>query len=111
MNRLERGKMVMAMDTVARALNDEEVFEYWLTMGVADGDITDETTPMDEDLDCYCDDESFRELMFTFSKLMKSATQDGASGVFYVDRIVGKKYTPKSLRSRREERIEYENLS
>lgn len=96
MNKIERGKMVIAMETVARALNDEDVFEYWLTMGVADGDIDENTKPTDDILDSYTDDESFRELMFTFAKLMKRATADGASGTFYVDKIVGKKFSPNA---------------
>ena len=85
MNKQERIKMVRAMETIARCVNDEEVFDYWLTMGVADGDITDATT--DEDLECYVDDESFAELMSVFLKLMSGAKK---SGGLYFDRVVSK---------------------
>ena len=39
MNRLERAKMVKAMEFIARQINDENVFEGWLMEGVADEDI------------------------------------------------------------------------
>ena len=40
----ERAKVVRAMDLLCRCINDEEVFMPWLMVGVADGDITKETT-------------------------------------------------------------------
>lgn len=39
MNRIERIKMVKAMEFIARQVNDENVFERWLIGGVSDGDI------------------------------------------------------------------------
>jgi hypothetical protein len=44
MNKNERIKVVKAMETLARSINDERVFSTWLLIGVADGDI-DENTP------------------------------------------------------------------
>lgn len=85
MDRLKRGKMVLAMERIARAVNDEEVFEYWLAYGVADGDIDDSTTPEDEILDCYCEDGTFRDLMDAFLHLMRGARK---SGGLYVDNVV-----------------------
>ena len=79
----ERAEVVKAMETIARCVNNEDVFEYWLSMGVADGDINEDTT--DEDLECYCKDNNFRELMTTFLKVMKRA---GASGGLYADGVV-----------------------
>ena len=38
-NMRDRLKMVKAMEFIARQINDEEVFESWLVMGVADDDI------------------------------------------------------------------------
>ena len=35
----DRVKMVKAMEYIARQVNDERVFDYWLSLGVADGDI------------------------------------------------------------------------
>lgn len=80
-----RIKVVRAMETLARAVNDERVFEHWLMLGVADGDI-DETTE-DEELEFYIDDENFAELMGTFLNVMKNAYK---SGGLYVDGIISK---------------------
>ena len=52
---------------------------------VADGDITKETT--DEDLEYYCEDDNFAELMYYFLRRMKAAEADG----LYVDGVVSKK--------------------
>ena len=35
----ERIKAVKAMEFLARQINNENIFESWLTMGPADGDI------------------------------------------------------------------------
>lgn len=78
----ERINMVRAMETIARSVNDESAFDLWLYLGVADGDIDDDTT--DEELEDYCDDETFAELMDTFLKLMARAKK---SGGLYCDGI------------------------
>lgn len=71
-----RARVVRAMEEIARCVNDEELFVgLWLSLGIADGDITQETT--DEDLEGYCDNESFKDLMYTFLKLMEAAREDG----------------------------------
>ena len=77
-----RVNMVRAMETIARCTNDESAFNLWLSMGVADGDIDEETT--DEDLEYYCDDVTFAELMDTFLHLMSRARK---SGGLYCDGI------------------------
>lgn len=82
MNLKKRAEVVRAMDTLCRAINDDEVFMSWLTIGVADGDITSETT--DEDLEDYCEDEEFAELMLHFLFCMKAAGKDG----LYVDGVL-----------------------
>ena len=84
MNLKTRAKVVRAMDTMCRCINDEEVFMPWLMVGVADGDITKETT--DEDLEYYCEDDNFAELMYYFLRRMKAAEKDG----LYVDGVVSK---------------------
>ena len=81
----ERAKVVRAMDLLCRCINDEDVFMPWLYVGVADGDITSETT--DEDLEYYCEDDNFSELMWLFLVRMEHAAKDG----LYVDRVVSKK--------------------
>lgn len=85
MNLKTRAEMVRAMETVARAVNDEEVFEAWLVMCVADGDIDDDTT--DEDLEYYCEDETFADLMERFLDLMTKAKKNGG---LYIDKVVSK---------------------
>lgn len=87
MNRSEREKMLRAMETVARALNDEGVFEYWLVAGPGDGEIED-GEPVD---DYYLKDEVFADMMDSFARLMKKATRkDEYKGAFYVDGILSK---------------------
>lgn len=85
MNLSRRAKVVRAMETIARCVNDEEVFYRWLLCGVADGDIDDDTT--DEDLEYYCEDKTFADLMERFLDLMTAAKK---SGGLYEDRIVSK---------------------
>lgn len=85
MNLKTRAEMVRAMETVARAVNDEEVFEDWLVMCVADGDIDDDTT--DEDLEYYCEDETFADFMERFLDLMTKAKKNGG---LYIDKVVSK---------------------
>ena len=80
-----RTEVVRAMETLARCINDEDVFEGWLICGVADGDI-DHTTE-DEELEYYIEDETFAELMGTFLNVMARAKK---SGGLYVDGVVSK---------------------
>lgn len=81
----ERIKMVRAMDTIIRNLNDEDYIIPWLICGVADGDITDNTT--DEELEYYCENDIFSELMELFLKIIKNATKDGVKATLYCDGI------------------------
>ena len=85
MNLSRRAKVVRAMETIARCVNDEEVFYPWLLCGVADGDVDDDTT--DEDLEYYCEDKTFADLMERFLDLMTAAKK---SGGLYEDKIVSK---------------------
>lgn len=85
-NKKERIEVVRAMETLARSINDESVFMHWLALGVADGDIV-ENTP-DEELDFYVEDDvRFADLMHTFLRCMHRAYQ---SGGLYVDKVVSK---------------------
>ena len=89
MNIPERIKMVKAMEFIARQINDELVFDHWLTGGVADGDIEygDLTVNADdaELLDYYLEDENFKDLMQLFLRLMASAKKNGG---LYADGVV-----------------------
>lgn len=84
MNKQERYEMIRAMETIARCVNDEYVFELWLLYGVADGDIDEDTTP--DDLESYMEDDEFSDLMTTFLTVMKHAYKDG----LYCDGIASK---------------------
>jgi len=81
----ERAKVVRAMDLLCRSMNDEELLVAWLMVGVADGDITSETT--DEDLEYYCEDDTFGELMYYFLRRMKLANKYGG---LYVDGVASR---------------------
>jgi len=83
-NLLKRAEVVKAMDTMARCINNGDVFEPWLMCGVADGDIKDNTS-LDEIVETgYCEDVVFKDLMTLFLKLMNRASVDG----LYTDGIV-----------------------
>lgn len=93
-NKLERIKMVMAMEFIARHVNDETQFEPWLIYGVADGDIpygaTNVTSgsQVEAELSCYYeDDEDFARLMQTFLSIMEEAADYGG---LYCDKVVSK---------------------
>lgn len=84
---IDRLKCVKAMEFLARQINDEEVFDGWLMMGVADGDIEygdlniDETN-LDADTNAEAmwwaeDEENFCDLMTQFLICMKNAWKSG----------------------------------
>lgn len=89
MKKVERIKMVKAMEYIARQVNDEEVFMGWLMVGVADGDIRygDLSVEDDDSAEYYTEDKNFSELMTTFLRLMSEAYK---SGGLYCDRVVSK---------------------
>lgn len=80
----ERIKMIRAMELLARAVNDEEVFYSWLLCGVADGDIAPDGSTPDEELVDYTEDDTFAEVMGTFLRVMSRARK---SGGLYFDNI------------------------
>lgn len=82
-NTKKRLEVVRAMETLARCINDEDIFESWLMVGVADGDIQEDTP--DEYLEYYAEDKNFSELMDLFLRLMSRAKEDGG---LYCDGIV-----------------------
>ena len=91
MNKVERIKMVKAMEFICRQVNNEEVFEEWLIDGVADGDIeygnlSVEVGDFDDwSVSYYTEDEHFKDLMKTFLNVMKNARKDGG---LYCDNVV-----------------------
>jgi len=82
--------MVKAMEFIARRINDEEVFEHWLNLGVAEGDIPHiylTSDDSDENLESYIEDDNFQDLMQVFLFCMRKAYK---SGGLYCDGIVSK---------------------
>ena len=84
----ERIEVLRAMETIARAINHEGIFETWLILGVADGDI-DETTTDEELMDYIEDNKTFGELMSTFTGMMKKVHNNGG---LYVDGVASDRY-------------------
>lgn len=85
MNIYKRIEFVKAMEMLARAINDGSVFQTWLNIGVADGDITENS--VSDDIEYYTDNETFADLMDTFLLIMENAKK---SGGLYFDGIVSK---------------------
>lgn len=74
---LERAKMVLAMEYIARQINDEEVFEAWLIDGVPDGDISYGSFDISEVDEYWLEDDHFADLMDEFLSVMKAAKRSG----------------------------------
>lgn len=84
MNAKERIDALRAMELLVRSVNVEDYLENWLMEGVADGDITEETTD-EELLDYVEDDKNFADIMSVFLYIMHLAYKDGG---LYVDKVV-----------------------
>lgn len=83
----DRRKAIVAMEFLARQVNDEEVFESWLMDGVADGDIEYGSFDIADIDEYYLEDDNFEELMTNFLLLMRGAFN---SGGLYCGGIVSK---------------------
>lgn len=81
MNKVERLKLVKAMEYIARQVNDELVFDGWLMLGVADEDIVygdfDVSCESADRLSYYLEDEELQDLMSLFLTVMVKARQSG----------------------------------
>ena len=73
---INRIEFVKAMDMIARSVNDEEILEQWLTFGVADEDIN-EDTPDEYIADMYCEPDCMKSLLDTFLSVMTKARKSG----------------------------------
>lgn len=85
MKEIERRKMVLAMEYIARQINNEDVFEGWLMNGVADGDIPYGSIDVEDVDEYYIEDNHFKELMGCFLRRMSAANK---SEGLYCDNIV-----------------------
>ena len=88
MNEIARKKMVVAMEYIARQINDEDIFMSWLMCGVADGDIKSDSLDLDEVDDWYIGDDTFKDLMECFLGCMARASKDGG---LYCDKVVAER--------------------
>ena len=83
----ERKKMVLAMEYIARQVNDENKFMRWLYGGVADGDIEYGDFDIDNVDESYIEEETFSDLMTCFLRTMVGAWN---SGGLWCGRVVSK---------------------
>lgn len=85
-NMMERVRMVKAMEYIVRQVNDERVRNRWRMNGVAYGIEYGDFAPVDDNMDCYCEDnDNFAELMDCFLRVMRLASYTGGlycNGVF-----------------------------
>lgn len=87
MDIIKRAKMVVCMEYIARAINNEDVFDGWLLEGVADGDIKDGSLDLGEVDSFYLENDNFKDLMSLFLELMREAATNGG---LYIDGVVSK---------------------
>ena len=70
----DRKRMVLAMEYIARHMNDEEIFwGEWATYGVPDGEIPYGSFDTEYVDDYLIEDEHYEELTQTFMYCMKQA--------------------------------------
>ena len=72
-----RVKMLKAMKYIVSTINDDDILERWLMLGIPDGDI---------DFASYCSDEELEDFIHEFLIAMSRAKK---SGGLYCDGIVG----------------------
>lgn len=96
MDCFERVKILRAMETIVRNLNDEEIIERWLMGGIADGDAEEDDKYL---FDTYGDDKTFADIMSCFCRTMRDAVLDDeidkddlmkGNGILYCDNVVSK---------------------
>ena len=86
--------MILAMEFIARHINDETEFDRWLMCGVPDGDIEYGSFDLDEiySEDYMLTDEGFKDLMTCFLRCMHYSYKE--DGGLYCDGVVsGMKYS------------------
>ena len=85
MNKIERSKMILAMEFIARQINDEDVLDGWLISGIPDGEIPYGSTDIGDVEERYLEDDNFKDFMSCFLRCMNGAYN---SGGLYCDRVV-----------------------
>ena len=80
----ERKKMILAMEYIARHVNDEELFwDLWGTYGIPDGEITYGCFDESEVSDYWTEDENYNDIVEVFMSLMELAVKDGLATFDY----------------------------
>lgn len=87
MNKDERRKMIVCMEYIARQMNNEDIFDLWLSCGVPDGDIKYGDLDIENVSDYLIEDDTFKEIMTCFLRCMKASWNDGG---LYCDKIVSR---------------------
>lgn len=84
----ERKKMILAMEFIARHMNDDTEFDRWLMCGVPDGDIERGSFDLDEiySEDYMLTDEGLKDIMSCFLRCMHYSYVD--NGGLYCDGVV-----------------------
>lgn len=94
MNKEIRKKVILAMELLARQINNENIFEGWLSNGVPDGDIPYGSLDTAHVDDYFVENKHFKELMECFLRRMVSAYK---SGGLYCDGVVTKEVADKDI--------------
>lgn len=75
--KIDRLKMVSCMEYIARQINNEDVFDGWLMIGVADGEIEYGDLDFNNIPEYYIEDDNFKDLMSCFLRRMVDAYKSG----------------------------------
>ena len=81
----ERKKMIVAMEFIARNMNNEDIFDSWLSCGVPDGDIEYGNLDISQVDESLIEDDNFKGIMSCFLRCMYHSWKDGG---LYCDNIV-----------------------
>ena len=83
-----RKRMVLAMEMLVRAINDEDLIDAWLMNGVPDGDIEGYSLDTNQVDDYFTDENNYGDLLDLFLRLMEKAAKNGG---LYDSGVVTKK--------------------
>lgn len=77
MDKKLKAALVLRMERTMRKINNESIFTTWLSLGVADGDIDDDTTVHDVINLGYTDNDTFYDILDIYTKLVDRAIVSG----------------------------------
>ena len=76
-NEIRRAKAILAMEYLARQMNNEDIFERWLMGGVADGDIPYGSFDIENVDSYYIKPENFKDIACCFMRMMITSYGNG----------------------------------